>query len=307
MKPSSSHKPELTAHLARHGQQHLLAFWDELSPEKRQSLAHELHSVDLELIGRLHRGDARPSDWAGLARRSEPPPSFRWHDTANAISCDQARERGLAALAAGEVGAVLVAGGQGSRLGFEHPKGMYPIGPVSNAPLFQVLLEKILARSRASCRPIPLYLMTSPATDTETRTYLADKNYFGLPAEDVVIFCQGTMPAVDAQSGKILLAAKDCLCLSPDGHGGTVAALDRHGALDDIERRGLKYLFYFQVDNPLVPVCDPEFLGYHILAGSEMSSLVGAQAHAARSSGQRGLDRWTVASTRIQRFQSAAG
>ena len=150
---------------------------------------------------------------------------------------------------------------------------MYKIGPVSHAPLFQILFEKLLAVGRRYSSPVPLYLMTSPATDAETRQYLDEHNNFGLSADQVQIFCQGVMPAVDAATGQVLLTGKSELALSPDGHGGILAGLDRSGALADIERRGLRNLFYFQVDNPLVAVCDPKFIGYHLLTGSEMSTL----------------------------------
>jgi UDP-N-acetylglucosamine/UDP-N-acetylgalactosamine diphosphorylase len=163
----------------------------------------------------------------------------------------------------------LVAGGQGSRLGFEHPKGMYPIGPISGASLFRILLEKILAVGRTYGVRVPLYLMTSPATDDETRSYLQQHECFGLDHDDVFVFCQGTMPAVDADTGRLLLADKGRLFQSPDGHGGMLAAMDRTGALKDMQRRGLRHLFYFQVDNPLATVCDPEFIGYHLLSGSQ--------------------------------------
>jgi UDP-N-acetylglucosamine/UDP-N-acetylgalactosamine diphosphorylase len=267
-------KAELRARLAKHDQTQLLTFWDDLSPGQQELLAGQIASLDLELLGRLFRGDARAANWADLAGRAEPPPAFQIGGAANRFTPHDARERGRAALEAGEVGVVLVAGGQGTRLGFDRPKGMFPIGSISNVPLFQILLEKILARSRAAGVSIPLYLMTSPATDAETRQYLAEQRYFGLPEQDVRIFCQGTMPAVDAVSGRLLLAEKDRLSLSPDGHGGMLAALDRNGALADVARRGLRHLCYFQVDNPLVPACDPEFLGYHLLAQSEMSTLV---------------------------------
>lgn len=265
---------DLQDRLDAHGQQHLLAFWNDLSADQQQQLTRQVEAVDLDLMGRLYRGDSRPTDWAQLARRAEPPPAFALGSPRNLFTPAAARERGLAALAAGEVGVVLVAGGQGSRLGFDQPKGMFPIGPVSGASLFQILLEKIVARRRAAGVAIPLYLMTSPATDAPTRDYLAARHFFGLPAGDVHIFCQGTMPAVDAATGRLLLDARDRLSLSPDGHGGTLAALARSGSLADMSRRGLRHVFYIQIDNPLAPVCDPEFLGYHILAESEMSTLV---------------------------------
>jgi UDP-N-acetylglucosamine/UDP-N-acetylgalactosamine diphosphorylase len=119
--------------------------------------------------------------------------------------------------------------------------------------------------------------MTSPATHRETVDFLQHHNRFGLPAEDLKIFCQGTMPAVDADSGRLLLSAPGRLALGPDGHGGTLAALRNSGSLDAMRRRGIEQLFYMQVDNPLVNVCDAAFVGYHLLSGSEASTQVVAK------------------------------
>jgi UDP-N-acetylglucosamine/UDP-N-acetylgalactosamine diphosphorylase len=103
--------------------------------------------------------------------------------------------------------------------------------------------------------------------------FLEEHARFGLPEDDLVVFCQGTMPAVDAKTGKLLLAGKDELFLSPNGHGGTVAALADSGAIEHMRRRGVKHLFYLQVDNPLTPIADPEFIGYHLLTDSELTSM----------------------------------
>ena len=187
---------------------------------------------------------------------------------------DQARQRGDSALLDGEVGVVLVAGGQGTRLGFDQPKGMFPIGPVSDRTLFQIFADRLRAVNRNYSVVVPLYLMTSDATDDATREYFEKNDYLGLPPESVKIFKQGTMPAVDAESGNLLLDSVDSLALSPDGHGGTVAALVRSGSLDDAASRGIRHLCYIQVDNPLVALCDPVFIGHHLLAESEMTSQV---------------------------------
>jgi UDP-N-acetylglucosamine/UDP-N-acetylgalactosamine diphosphorylase len=186
---------------------------------------------------------------------------------------DKARKIGQAALAAGKAAALLVAGGQGTRLGFDSPKGMFPIGPVSQKSLFQVHAEKILALSRRFGRHIPLYIMTSGATEAETKSFFESQRYFGLQAEDVFLFRQGEMPAVDFK-GKILLEAKDRIALSPDGHGGCIPAMKRTGALDDMRRRGVETILFFHVDNPLVNVLDPVFLGHHIAEAAEMSGKV---------------------------------
>jgi UDP-N-acetylglucosamine/UDP-N-acetylgalactosamine diphosphorylase len=193
------------------------------------------------------------------------------------ISPDEGHRAGMQALEAGHVGVILVAGGQGTRLGFDRPKGMFAIGPVSGSSLFQILIEKIVARSRTAAMRIPLYLMTSPATHEETLAALRTHEYFGLAQDDLRVFCQGTMPAVDADTGKLLLHQKHVLAESPDGHGGMLAALSASGCLADMRARGVRQLYYCQVDNPLVEMCDPVFLGYHLLSRSELSTQVVAK------------------------------
>jgi UDP-N-acetylglucosamine/UDP-N-acetylgalactosamine diphosphorylase len=270
-------KHELHQHLEPHGQTHLLAHWDDLAPHEQHHLAKEIREIDFSLMARLHRGGGSGIDWAELAKRAEPPPAYRLNGEGRTCSVDDVRKRGEAALSAGKVGVILVAGGQGTRLGFDHPKGMFPIGPISGASLFQVLFEKIIARSRRHGVRIPLYLMTSPATHDETIEYLREHEHFGLPAEDVHIFCQGTMPAVDMHSGRLLLEEKSRIFKNPDGHGGMLAAFAKSGGLADAKRRGIEQLFYCQVDNPLVLTCDPDFVGYHLLAGAEASTQVVAK------------------------------
>ncbi len=263
--------------LRPHHQEHLLAFWDRLDADQRRSLAGQIASIDFALIRRLWEDRGQQNDFRQLAERAESPPAFRLDAAQNPFTPQQARQRADQALAAGRIGAILVAGGQGTRLGFDHPKGMFPIGPLSQKSLFQIHIEKIRAAARRCGKPVPLYIMTSPATHAETAAFLAANNRFGLPEQDLTLFCQGTMPAVDAETGRVLLESPDQIALSPDGHGGVLAALAQSGALDDIERRGLRHLFYFQVDNPLVDVCGRDFLGYHLLSDSEFAAQVVAK------------------------------
>lgn len=270
---STTEKARLLAQLQPFDQQHLLAFWEQLDDAEQKSLAAQIDQLDLPLLAKLVRNQDAGPDIVQLAARAGSPDGYRLA-AENRHSAAAARERGRLALAAGRVGAILVAGGQGTRLGFNHPKGMYPIGPVSDRSLFAIHVEKLVAAARRYGVRIPLYLMTSPATHAETVRYFEENQRFGLPAEDLIIFCQGTMPAVDAATGKILLDGPARIALSPDGHGGMLAALARSGALADIGRRGIQHLFYFQVDNPLVDVCGAEFLGYHLLAESELSTQV---------------------------------
>ncbi len=260
---------ELRDRLRRHGQEHVLAFWDRLDDAQRRELVGQLQALDFEQLGRLyaqrHEAHAAPA-----SERIEPVPCVPF----GAADDPQRRRLGEELLRRGAVAALVVAGGQGTRLGFEHPKGMYAVGPVSKKSLFQVFAEKVLALGRRYGKPVPLLVMTSHATDEETRAYFRVKEYFGLGEGGVFFFRQGTMPALDLATGRLLLETPGSLFLSPDGHGGTLTALASSGLLHEMKTRGIEHVFYFQVDNPLVKIADPAFLGHHVAAGAEVSSKV---------------------------------
>ncbi|TWU21944.1 UTP--glucose-1-phosphate uridylyltransferase [Bythopirellula polymerisocia] len=279
MAKQSIEKQDLVDRLKPFGQEHLLDFWEELSSSQRQALAQQIEAVDLGQIDSLFRGEVDQPDWAELSRIAEPPPAVRLHEQTGTRN-QAAIDRGIEALRAGKVGVMITAGGQGSRLGFELPKSLYPIGPISSASLLQIHIEKIRASAQRYGVAIPLYLMTSPATHDDTIRFLDENDRFGLSADDLFVFCQGTMPSVDIETGKLLLAEKDQLFLSPDGHGGTVAALDKSAALKHMQSRAIDQLFYLQIDNPLVPICDPLLIGHHLLAKSELTSLTVQKKHA---------------------------
>jgi UDP-N-acetylglucosamine/UDP-N-acetylgalactosamine diphosphorylase len=266
-------KRELEQQLERFGQTHLLRFWDELDESQAAELSAQIQNINFELIQSLVRNRAAEDHWDALAARAEVPPAITLADFADQHSFGEADALGRKALEAGKVGMILVAGGQGSRLGFEHPKGMFPIGPISNRSLYQIHFEQVLARSRQFGATIPLYVMTSPPTHDETTRFLTDNHFFGLGKENVRIFCQGVMPAVDLD-GRLLLEEKGKIFVSPDGHGGTLSALIQSGCLDDAMGRGVEHLFYGQVDNPLIQICNPALVGYHLKSGSEMTSQV---------------------------------
>jgi UDP-N-acetylglucosamine/UDP-N-acetylgalactosamine diphosphorylase len=265
-------RTELENYLKPFGQEHLLRFWDELNAVQQQALAAQIQDIDLEQLQRLFRGAEKSINWRELAERAEPPPAIRLE--AGGTDTESARQLGEKALRSGQVGMILVAGGQGTRLGFDQPKGMFPIGPLSNRTLFEMHVDRLRAVMRRYNTSIPLYLMTSPATDRATRDYFQSHNRLGLAEDELVIFCQGTMPAVNRNSGKILLDAKDAIALSPDGHGGLVAALSRNGCLADAKKRGIEHFYYGQVDNPMIEVCDPLLIGYHVAASSQLTTQV---------------------------------
>ncbi len=256
------------------GQMHLMQFVDELNADELDQLAQQIEAIDFDELTKLVQQDVDAVNWEQLAARAEPPPAIRLGESSQRpFTSQDARRCGEDALRANKVGVLLVAGGQGTRLGFAPPKGMYPIGPVSQRTLFQMHCDRLLAVMKRYHASIPLYVMTSPATDDETRAYFESQQRCGLAEDQLKIFCQGTMPAVDSE-GKILMASKSQLALSPDGHGGLLTALDRHACLADARQRGIQYLFYAQVDNPLVQLCDPDLIGYHILSGSQMTTQV---------------------------------
>ena len=267
--PSVTLPDDLRQKLHQHRQEHVLAGWERLGDSERRGLIEQSRSIDLDRLAQLYQE---------RDRTYQPPDSsqIRPIPVVPADAPDNAAMRGAGeeALRRGEVAVLLVAGGQGSRLGFEHPKGMYPVGPVSRKCLFQLHTEKVQALGRRYGKQPPFLVMTSPATDAETKAFFAEQRYFGLSKDDISFFCQGTMPALDLATGRLLLEAPGRLFLSPDGHGGTIAALARSGLLERLRNRGIRHLFYFQVDNPLVKVADPMFLGRHLNQRSEASSKI---------------------------------
>lgn len=260
---------DLRTRLHEHGQDHLLGVFEKLNEAERAHLLGELERIDLAEIRALH-AKREQKDTLPERERIQPLPN----PSLDSDAMDRFEDQGMEAMAKHEVAYLVVAGGQGTRLGFDQPKGMFPIGPLSRKSLFQLHAEKILALRRGFGVRIPFLVMTSPATDAATRTYFKRKNYFRLPPQDVWFFCQGTMPAVDLATGRLLLEAPGRLGLSPNGHGGTITGLLDHGFLDLLEQIGIRTLYYFQVDNPLVNLADYTFIGQHRAENAEVSSKV---------------------------------
>jgi UDP-N-acetylglucosamine/UDP-N-acetylgalactosamine diphosphorylase len=260
---------DLLQALRRQRQEHVLAWWGDLDDAAKAALARQLGGLDLDLLDRLwaQRDHAVPLPDPA---RIQPVPVIPRRGPADA----DALRRGEELLRRGEAAVLVVAGGQGSRLGFEHPKGMFAIGPVSRKSLFQIHADKVRALGRRYGAQPPLLVMTSPATHDETVAFFEANRSFGLPAEAVHFFCQGTMPALDRATGRLLMEDRGRLFESPDGHGGTLTALARSGLLARLGRHGIRQVFYFQVDNPLVEVADPVFLGHHLAHRAEVSSKV---------------------------------
>lgn len=260
------------------GQGQIFRFFDTLDAAGRQRLAGQLETLDPKHLAELAQTHVRHKPPVSIPNDIRPVKAFpREPGPDQRRLYEEARVRGEELLRGGKVAAFLVAGGQGTRLGYDGPKGEFPVTPIKHKPLFQVFAEQLKAYGRDFGRPVAWYIMTSDANDAQTRTFFKQHNYFGLNPQDVFIFQQGMMPAFGAD-GRLLLGEKSSLALSPDGHGGSLRALHRSGALTDMRKRGIEHLSYFQVDNPLVHVIDPLFLGLHDLTGSEMSSKTIAKA-----------------------------
>jgi UDP-N-acetylglucosamine/UDP-N-acetylgalactosamine diphosphorylase len=264
----------------RAGQGQVFAFFDQLDAPGQQRLLDEAAEVDLAEIERLTRTllgkNVAGANLDGLA---PAPYEKRPEHGGNAADWAKAKATGEAALRAGRVAAFTVAGGQGTRLGYDGPKGTFPVTPLKQKTLFQVFAEKIRAAGVRYGRPLHWFIMTSHANHAATENFFQEHKFFGLDAGRVHFFRQGRMPAVNFD-GKIMLETKGSVALSPDGHGGSLRALERSGSLALMKREGIDTLSYFQVDNPLVRCIDPEFIGWHLLRNSEMSSKMVPKAYA---------------------------
>ena len=255
-----------------HGQERVFRFWDDLGGQQRQQLLDQASAVDLAALERAHEANSGCTGARPPKLETVPVVRLPAHG-GDALAADRAFERGSQALADGRVAVLVVAGGQATRLGFDQPKGAYPVGPVSERSLFEQQAQKIRGLRRRYGRPLPWYIMTSDATDAATRALFAENDSFGLPAEDVIFFQQGMVQSLDFE-GRMMLECPDRIFENPNGHGGSLTALLSSGSLDDMERRGIDTVFYYQVDNPLVKIGDPVYLGFHEEAGSEMSCKV---------------------------------
>lgn len=263
---------ELRERFAAFGQGHVFRFWEALGSSARARLAAQAAGLDLAALAaadQATRALAAPG-----VRRLEPAPIQRLPDQGGDPKLVAAAlERGEAMLAAGRVAALVVAGGQGTRLGFEGPKGAFALGPLTARTLFEQQAQKIQGLRRRYRRPLPWYIMTSAATDAQTRALFRRNAFFGLPEGDVCFFQQQMVPALDFD-GRLILDQPDHIFESPNGHGGSLTGLVASGALDDMERRGVSSIYYYQVDNPLGRIGDPVYLGFHAAAGAEMSCKV---------------------------------
>ena len=254
-------------------QGHLLEHLTSLEGDTRERFEAELHAIDWAEAGRLIRTHVQQRPEFPAPQRVEPAPMYPALPTPDLEPrYAEARRLGESLLRAGRVAVFTVAGGQGTRLGYDGPKGCYPATPLRGAPLFQVFAEALIKAGQKYGVTPPWYVMTSPLNHGATVAFFEQQAWFGLDPAAVHVFPQAMMPAMDADTGRVLLAGEGRLALSPNGHGGSLKALHTSGALADMRRRGVEHVSYIQVDNPLVKPIDPLFIGLHASDNSEMSS-----------------------------------
>lgn len=263
----------LNAHLKTYNQQHLLEYWQQLNESQRAQLTNQINEIDMAKVDTWVENYVKKETSVEIPPNFSPAPSYPPDPNTTQLKqkYQQAIEIGQNLIKQGKVAMFVVAGGQGTRLGFDGPKGNFPVSPIKNKTLFQIFAETIKAAQIKYNATCPWYIMTSPLNYQATVEIFQSNSYYGLNSKDVIIFQQGTMPNFSFD-GKILLADKDKVACSPDGHGGSLKALYKSGPVDDMKRRGVEILSYWQVDNPLVKIVDPLFIGLHSMDKSQMSS-----------------------------------
>ena len=276
----------LVAAFQQAGQGHVFAHFDQLSAAQQAELLADAGEIDLAEVEELNRTLVQKNAAAGVDLSDLAPAPFEAlpKNGGDAAAWAEAKALGEEALRAGRVAAFVVAGGQGTRLGYDGPKGTYPVTPVLKKTLFNVFADKLRAAGLRYGKPLHWFIMTSHINHAATEAFFRDNSFFGLAESQVHFFRQGRMPAVSFD-GTILLEDKHRIAMSPDGHGGSLRALQRSGAVDLMQREGIDILSYFQVDNPLVRFIDPAFVGWHLKTRSEMSSKMVPKAYAGEKVG----------------------
>ena len=239
--------------LKEHNQEQLLRYYEELSEEGKMKLLSQIEKVDWSLLDMVKehgtdavRGVIKPLDAVEITEIEKNKEAYY--------------QTGLEAIKAGKVGAVLLAGGQGTRLGSDKPKGMFNIGLTRDLFIFEQLMENTKKVVEAAGVWVPFYIMTSDKNHNDTVSFFEEHDYFGYSKEHIKFFMQEMAPSVDFD-GKLLLEAKDSLSLSPNGNGGWFSSMQRSGVIEDAKARGVEWLNIFAVDNVLQKIADPLFVG----------------------------------------------
>jgi UDP-N-acetylglucosamine/UDP-N-acetylgalactosamine diphosphorylase len=269
-------KEDLPGLFATYEQDDIIEYYKSLTPHQETLFLKNLEGLDLKLVFDLHEKFSLENS-TPLAEETmtiKPASVIAIPETDKEKEKEQnAKQLGETLLRDGKVAILIVAGGQGSRLGFDGPKGIYRISPIQQKSLFQLFAEQVKALSKRYNTRIPFLIMTSEENHNETIRFFEDNDYFGLGKETLHFFQQDMLPAI-TPDGKLVLQNNSRLFTNPNGHGGSLKALYDSGVLETLLKEGFTELFYCQVDNPLVKIADPVFLGYHAIACAEVSTKV---------------------------------
>ena len=270
--PSEQEFKDLKDAYEKAGQGQVFSFWDDLKPQEQGELYQQAKSIDVENINKITEKTLHAAKSEGEDKKAElePLPESATTSTIDSNESDLKKwyDSGLKLISEGKVGVVLMAGGQGTRLGSSAPKGCYDIELPSHKSLFQLQAERIWKLQSLASKihskeevTIPWYIMTSGPTRKPTQDYFEEKKYFGLNRNNVIFFEQGVLPCITME-GKILLESKSKVAVAPDGNGGLYNGLINAGIVRDMEKRGVKHIHAYCVDNCLVRVADPTFIGF---------------------------------------------
>ena len=239
--------------LEQYGQEHVFQYYNELSDKDKEQLIEQIQETDMEVLSLFEQKDK-------LQKKGKITPLA-------AMQLDEIEKNrqsyfnmGCSALKDGRIGAVLLAGGMGTRLGSDEPKGMYNIGITREVYIFERIIQNLFDVVEQTGTYIHLFIMTSDKNHKQTTRFFQEKNYFGYNREYITFFKQDMAPAVDYQ-GNILMESKSNMSTSPNGNGGWFTSIIRNGLLDEIHQKGIEFLNVFAVDNVLQRIADPVFIG----------------------------------------------
>jgi len=293
--PSDSELAELKEKYEKAGQGHVFQYWDELKPAEQGAIYKQLEPIDPEYINKITEKALNPpaeTDEESNPKLDQLPDSV----TSSVIDSKEGDlnkwyDSGLKLISENQVGVVLMAGGQGTRLGSSAPKGCFDIGLPSKKSLFQLQAERIGKLENLASKTydkedvsVPWYIMTSGPTRKPTEQFFEENKYFGLNRNNVIFFEQGVLPCI-SNEGKILLENKGKVAVAPDGNGGIYQALIGSGVVQDMSKRGIKHVHAYCVDNCLVRVADPTFIGFSAEKDVEIATKVVRKRNAAESVG----------------------
>ncbi len=252
--------------LANYGQQHVLQYYEELGRQEQEQLLLQIEQTDFDVLSLCKKKET-------LNPRGEITPIGVMQLPEIEAKREEYTTTGLEAIRAGKVGAVLLAGGMGTRLGSDAPKGVYNIGLTKEVFIFQRLIENLLEVVNQAGAWIPLYVMTSDKNHETTVAFFKEKEYFGYNADYVTFFMQDMAPASD-YDGKVYMEAKHKISTSPNGNGGWFLSMMKWGVVDKIREAGVEWLNVFAVDNVLQRIADPCFVGAVIATDSAVGAKV---------------------------------